>query len=95
MYIGICGIKQLTDLNWIYDSQLESNCMIDRYSEIFLMEGTSSKIERYCLYIMKTEVGRDWYQSIHFDKLYLSGKCPFPGPKWAPSREEHKHLQRS
>ncbi len=26
-------------------------------------------IERYCL--MKTEVGRNWYQSIHFDKMYF------------------------
>jgi len=28
---------------------------------------------------MKTEVGRNWYQSIHFDNC-LVGKSPFPDP---------------
>ncbi len=32
---------------------------------------------RYCL--MKTEVGRDWSQSIHYDNC-IASKCPFPAP---------------
>jgi hypothetical protein len=31
---------------------------------------------------MKTEVGRNWYQSIHFDKLSFR-QVSFSGPKWS------------
>ncbi len=38
---------------------------------------------------MNTEVGRNWYKSIHIYKL--SGRQVFfSGPQWTPSREEHK-----
>jgi len=38
---------------------------------------------------MAQEGGRNWYQSIHFDKL-ICRKVFFFGPKGTPSREEHK-----
>jgi hypothetical protein len=38
---------------------------------------------------MAQEVGGEWYQSIHFDKL-VCRKVFFFGPKETPSREEHK-----
>ncbi len=47
---------------------------------------------RYCL--MKTEIGRDWYQSIHYDNC-IASKCPFPAPNGhhrernLPAREFH------
>ncbi len=42
---------------------------------------------------MKTEVGRNCYQSIQYDKL--SGRqVSFSGPQWTPSREEHKRFKR-
>jgi hypothetical protein len=37
---------------------------------------------------MKTEWGRNWYQSIHFDNLSC-WQVSFSGPRWTPSREEH------
>ncbi len=40
------------------------------------------------IYVMKTEVGWDWYQSIHFDELSWR-QVSFSGPKWTSSREEH------
>jgi hypothetical protein len=45
---------------------------------------------------MKTEVGRNWYQLIHYDELYeLSGRqVSFSGPQWTPSRGEHKRVKR-
>ncbi len=42
---------------------------------------------------MKTEVGRQWYQSIHFDELSCR-QVVFSGPQWTPSREEQKSFQR-
>jgi hypothetical protein len=42
---------------------------------------------------MKTEVGRNWYQSIHIDKLPYR-QVSFSGPKWTQSREEHKRVKR-
>ncbi len=36
-------------------------------------------LSRYCL--MKTEVGRNWYQLIHFDKLSFR-QVSFFGPQW-------------
>ncbi len=42
---------------------------------------------------MKTEGGRHWYQSIHFDKL-SRWQVSFSDPKWTPSREYHKRFQR-
>ncbi len=38
---------------------------------------------------MAQEGGRNWYQSIHFDKLSCQQVSVF-GPKGTPSREEHK-----
>jgi hypothetical protein len=38
---------------------------------------------------MAQEGGRNWYQSIHFDKL-VCRKVFFFDPKGTPSREEHK-----
>jgi hypothetical protein len=38
---------------------------------------------------MKTEVGRDWYQSVHIDKPSCR-QVSFSGPIWTPSREERK-----
>jgi hypothetical protein len=38
-------------------------------------------------------VGRNWYQSIHCDKMSCR-QVSFFGPKWTPSREEHKVFQR-
>jgi hypothetical protein len=38
---------------------------------------------------MAQEGGRNWYQSIHFDKLSCRQVSVF-GPKGTPSREEHK-----
>jgi hypothetical protein len=38
---------------------------------------------------MALEGGRNWYQSIHFDKLSCRQVSVF-GPKGTPSREEHK-----
>jgi hypothetical protein len=38
---------------------------------------------------MAQEGGRNWYQSIHFDKL-VCRKVFFFGPKGTSSREEHK-----
>jgi hypothetical protein len=38
---------------------------------------------------MKIEVGRNWYQSIHFDKLSCR-KVSFSGPKWTPSTKTLK-----
>ena len=38
---------------------------------------------------MAQEGGRNWYQSIHFDKLSCR-QVSFLGPKGTPSREEHK-----
>jgi hypothetical protein len=38
---------------------------------------------------MAQEGCRNWYQSIHFDKL-VCRKVLFFGPKGTPSREEHK-----
>jgi hypothetical protein len=38
---------------------------------------------------MAHEGGRNWYQSIHFDKLSCRQVSVF-GPKGTPSREEHK-----
>ncbi len=40
---------------------------------------------------MAQEGGRNWYQSIHFDKLSCRQVSVF-GPKGTPSREEHKTL---
>ncbi len=40
---------------------------------------------------MAQEEGRNWYQSIHFDKL-VCRKVFFFGPKGTPSREEHKTI---
>jgi hypothetical protein len=37
----------------------------------------------YCL--IKTEVGRNWYLSIHFDELSYR-QVSFLGPQWTPSR---------
>jgi hypothetical protein len=38
---------------------------------------------------MKTEVGRNWHQLIHFDKLSCR-QVPFFGPQWTLlSREKH------
>jgi hypothetical protein len=37
---------------------------------------------------MKTEMCRDWHQSINYDKPYCR-QVSFYGPKWTPSREEH------
>jgi hypothetical protein len=42
---------------------------------------------------MKTEVGRNWYQSIHLDKLSFR-QVPFSGPKWTLAGEEQKHFKR-
>jgi hypothetical protein len=42
---------------------------------------------------MKTEVGRHWYQSIHFDELSCR-QVSLSGPQWTPSREEQKRFQR-
>jgi hypothetical protein len=42
---------------------------------------------------MKTEVGRNWFESVHFDILSCRGKS-FSNPKWTSSREEHKRFQR-
>jgi hypothetical protein len=42
---------------------------------------------------MKTEVGRHWYQSIHFDELSCR-QVSFSGPQWTPSREEQKRFKR-
>jgi hypothetical protein len=38
---------------------------------------------------MAQEGGRNWYKSIHFDKLSCRQVSVF-GPKGTPSREEHK-----
>jgi hypothetical protein len=38
---------------------------------------------------MAQEGGRNWYQSIHFDKLSCRQVSVF-GPKGTPSREGHK-----
>ena len=40
---------------------------------------------------MAQEGGRNWYQSIHFDKL-VCRKVFFFGPKGTPLREEHKTI---
>jgi hypothetical protein len=40
----------------------------------------------FCL--MKTKVGLDWYQLIHFGKLSCR-QVSFSGPKGPPSREEN------
>jgi hypothetical protein len=42
---------------------------------------------------MKTEVGRHWYQSIHFDELFCQ-QASLSGPQWTPSREERNRFQR-
>jgi hypothetical protein len=42
---------------------------------------------------MKTEVGRNWYQLIHFEKLSCR-QVSFSSPKWIPLREEHICIQR-
>jgi hypothetical protein len=41
---------------------------------------------------MKIEVGRNWYQSIHFYELSWR-QVSFSGPQWTPSREEQKRFQ--
>ncbi len=63
-------------MDWIYDSQLESNCMVERYSEIFFY-GRGFKGLNGILSKMKTWVGRNWYQSIHFDKLSCGASVLF------------------
>ncbi len=40
---------------------------------------------------MKTEVGRNWYHSINFDKMSCL-QVSFSGPKWTPSRGEPEFL---
>jgi hypothetical protein len=41
----------------------------------------------------EVQVGRNGYQSIHFDKLSCR-QVSFSVPKWTPSQEEHKRFER-
>ncbi len=61
----------------------------DNTQRIYLAENL--RVHRSCQ--MKTAVGRNWYQTIHFDKLSCR-QVSFSAPKQTLSREEHKRFQR-
>ncbi len=77
--------------SWSFWFQIEPACPAKRaIPSYFIMPyGISGLAD--CL--LKKEVGRNWYQSIHFDKLSCRQES-FSGSNWTPLREEHKRFQR-